>query len=197
MTRRRISLALAVLGVVLLTVGTGGFSSVDADRNVRIAVANDEHALLGVDERTPEPGNGRHRDPVVLFVVENQASSSQLDVTVLDVESAHVDDARGEGRPAKVPSVVARAGDTATEQEIVAKRIVCAANRANETRVTVRFRASTDGFSVQLERDVRISCSGNPDSAGDDADATNRTDTESSSPTATESSNRVDTQTGS
>lgn len=189
MTRRRISLALAVLGVVLLTVGTGGFSSVDADRNVRIAVADDERALLGVNERTPELDNGRQRDPVVLFVVENQASSSQLDVTVLDVESEHVDDTRGEGRPAKVPSVVARSGDTATEQEIVAKQVVCAADRANETRVTVRFRASTDEFSVRLERDVRVSCSGDPSGAGDDADATNRTDTESG--------NRGDTRTGS
>jgi hypothetical protein len=51
--------ALLLVGVAVLavTVGTGGYTTTSAERGVNVAVADDEHAMIGV-EQTVATGNG-------------------------------------------------------------------------------------------------------------------------------------------
>jgi len=59
MSRRRTFLLVVALVTTLgLTLGTGGFSSVSADRGIDIAVTDDEQAFLAFSQNTTDTTNG-------------------------------------------------------------------------------------------------------------------------------------------
>lgn len=73
----------AVLGILFLVAGTGGFSAMTADRGVDVSVVDDEHAYVGIetvgDELSAE-------DRIHLLTITNQFATvmDELDVTVAD-----------------------------------------------------------------------------------------------------------------
>lgn len=164
MTRRGVSLALALLGVVLLTVGTGGFSSVDTDRSVRIGVADDENGFVGVEQGNQSLSNGVHED-VALLTLRNQFNGNALEVS--NVELAESDDSR----PPRIRNVSVASDADGSTKTIVAD-VTCASNTNNTEVVTVSVDLSgtDDEFSVQLARDVRIICTG--DAPGEQSNRT-------------------------
>ena len=75
----RLSVAFAVLGILLLVAGSAGFSAMSAERGVNVSVVDDEHAYVGIetvgDERTED-------DRVHLLTVTNQFATGMDDVRV-------------------------------------------------------------------------------------------------------------------
>lgn len=156
MTRPRFSLALALLAVVVLTASTGGFSSVDADRSLEVAVVDDDHALLEIDRGNRSLANGVHRK-VRLLTLRNQFGDGPLAVPTVRVVGS------GESQPPRVGNASVTSDDGGTVKAIVAD-VTCANNSNNAEVFTVRVRASAnDGdVSVRLSRRVRVTCTGDP-----------------------------------
>lgn len=166
MTRRRVSLALALLAVALLAVGTGGFGSSEVDRGLDVAVVDDESALLGVevgenDADEVRLDNGDNRD-VTLVALENQAGDSALRVANLRVSPRDADRNLTSGRPPHVRNVSVKAGAAPTEKRIVAETVVCGNNRENRMGIDVDLTAYADGVAVELTRTVWVECTGDP-----------------------------------
>ncbi|WP_137284855.1 hypothetical protein [Halorussus salinisoli] len=156
MTPRRVSLALALLGVVVLTVSTGGFSSADTQRGFQVTVADDDDALLEVDRENESLPNGDHRN-VRLLTLRNRFGDGPLVVSSVSVVGSD------ESQPPRVRNLSVASEDGGATKAIVAD--VTCANNVNNTEVfTVRINASAnDGdVSVRLSRDVRITCTGDP-----------------------------------
>lgn len=81
----RVAVILAVLGAVALVVPTGGFSSVNADRSVNVAVVPDSEAYLGIDVDLAESDGGQYGRTAISFVafcVEGPSDGS-AEVTTL------------------------------------------------------------------------------------------------------------------
>ena len=75
--RKRSSLVLIALAVVLGTAGTGAFSSAETDRSVSVAVVDDDEAYVGYD---PIEVNATNNETVALVTVTNRFQTP-LDVT--------------------------------------------------------------------------------------------------------------------
>lgn len=153
---RRVAIALALLGVAALVTSTAGFSSTIADRDVRVAVADDDDALVGVDQQNRSLRNGVHENETLL-VLRNQFDDGPLAVS--NIRVAESDDPR----PPKVENVSVASGGGTSTKEIVAD-IKCANNTNNAEVFTVSAIVSAnDGeVSVHLSRDVQIACTGKP-----------------------------------
>jgi len=158
---RRVSLALALVGVALLAAGTGGFSATTADRGVNVAVVDDENALLGVDDESVVLDNGNN-SRVSLLTLENQADASPLTVTDLTVETAPGERNLTAGPPPKISGVSVDSESPSTKRPIVADKIVCANSTRNEKTLLIGLTAASDDFTVELTREVNVVCSGDP-----------------------------------
>lgn len=55
--RRELLLVVAVVTALAVTLGTGGVSSISADRGVDVAVAEDDHAYLGFEQNATQVKN--------------------------------------------------------------------------------------------------------------------------------------------
>lgn len=186
MSRQRLALAAAVVLFGTLAVGAGAFTSVDADRGVRVAVADDDSALLGV-QALPADASGTDRDglvsspaadpggeapvtpgPEVGGASENDESVFQLEnrfgdtLTVDDVTVVAVDgDVDPDHLRATVTDPSVGIGETTTIQLSCTDETAMA---PGGTDVTVRVGASVAGdTSVTAERAtegdrVRIVC---------------------------------------
>jgi hypothetical protein len=79
--RKRVSLVLIALAVVLGTAGSGAFSSAETDRSVSVAVVDDDEAYVGYDPVTVNATDG---DTVALVTVTNRFQAP-LDVTEVSI----------------------------------------------------------------------------------------------------------------
>ncbi|WP_259535234.1 hypothetical protein [Halalkaliarchaeum sp. AArc-CO] len=79
----RVSVAFAVLGILFLVAGTGGFSAMTADRGVDVSVVPDDEAYVGIETVGDELSE---EDRIHLLTITNQFASGmdELDVTVAD-----------------------------------------------------------------------------------------------------------------
>ncbi|MFC7131934.1 MULTISPECIES: hypothetical protein [Salinibaculum] len=88
MSTRRVALLTAAVLALALAVGSGGFSTTNAQRSVSVAVVDDADAYLAVEHAagdgtlTVGPGRGRLTDGLWLLDVGNQFSGTPLSVTV-------------------------------------------------------------------------------------------------------------------
>lgn len=96
-TRRKIVFGVLVVAIALLATGTGGFSSIEAERGVDVAVAEDEHALLGIEVAETEGTVGNSFTLLKLFNNFDQDISVESveadDKAPIDVQSATVNGA--------------------------------------------------------------------------------------------------------
>jgi hypothetical protein len=134
--------ALLVLSVSLL-VGSGGFSAVSADRGIGAAVAADERAYLGIQDRTPAEGTVAGEPITLLEVTDNFPEDVDLDSVQLTDAEAPI--ALRSGSVELDPS-----GDvTAT----------CTAPTDGTETVSIRLRASGAGVETTLARQIAVDCS--------------------------------------
>jgi hypothetical protein len=150
--RSLIALAAALLALTLVS-GTGGFSSVAADRSVDVAVANDDEALVGIEKSHIDRCGANQ----VALTVTNRLGSDlhTVEATVLaassDVRATVMDTPEGLG-----------VGDNG---EITVR--VNPATPANEDAgngdavdgtVDIRLTVKGDGTRVTLTRSVPVEC---------------------------------------
>lgn len=169
MARRTLRLALLVVLVVGISVGTTGFSAVGADRTVSVSVVDDDEAYVGV-VACEKSGTASGSDPVRLWVENRNAGS-------ITVESVTSDDAVRRSGNAVGEEV--RVGDR-DRFELVFERDVS----------TVTVAVAGDGLDVTVTRDVtpKANC---PYSTG----TQNATETETTATTSTPTQTSTTTQT--
>lgn len=105
MKYRQLGLIVAVLAALSMTLtGTAGFTGVEADRGVQVAVVDDDTAYLGVEQA---PSNTTDGTADLNVTVTNRfPTGTELAVTVeTGNHSAAVDIASGESRTVSVTSV--------------------------------------------------------------------------------------------
>lgn len=158
MNRLRTLGIVAIAALVLLTTGTGGVSTISAERSVELAVADEGEAYVGVEVVDPVFDPGQPEDATVLTL------TNRLDQPLTDVEVT----VRGDE---KTPPVL-QGYDTPErlgvgEQATVTATVNCDASPGRDTETwTVGVSAAGDGVSVETTRTVTVTCTGgavNPD----------------------------------
>jgi hypothetical protein len=133
--RRWVFGVLVLVAATALLAGTGGYTTMAADRGLNVQVSDDAGALVGVEDQSPVKGvvGG---DPVEALALTNNLDQS------LSVNASVPDDA---------PVTVADSnfGDGVTLQ--------CTAE-SDEQSVPVTITASGDGVNVELTRSVDVTC---------------------------------------
>ena len=150
----RIPFLVAVsLVCVVLVAGAGGFSTVDAQRDIAVTVADDENAYLGVETHAPELRNGNHRD-VPLVTLTNHVLAGTMMVTV-DVPASN-------GPPPVVEGLDGESLSIAIgESKNVTTDVSCGPAGAEEVTIDITA-TSRDGTKIELRRTVTITCTGGP-----------------------------------
>lgn len=85
---RRLAFVLAATAVVLLVMGTGGFSAVTAERGVDARVVSDDRAYLGIEKENPE--GIVYGEPVTILELTDRFADD-VALTELDVQSPVVE----------------------------------------------------------------------------------------------------------
>lgn len=130
---RRGWLVLGAAAVVLATTaGTGAFSAVNAERGIQVTVVDDDDAYLGV----AITANGTENNTTAMVRVTNQFP----DGTTLTTVTATSDDETVSLTPG------ARTLDTGDASTETLSSVTCGD--------TITIRASGDGISVELEREI-------------------------------------------
>ena len=141
MNHRRVILSLFVIAAVIT--GTAGYSSIQAERSVDVAVANEGDAFLAVEGQSPSIQNGTSEDA---FEVTNQLGQP-VDLTV------QVLTAGGDVELGSVPEETID-GDGATA-DIDAR---CTGTQDGTLEITVRAESSDGDVMVQVDRSTMVTC---------------------------------------
>lgn len=156
MVRRRslVVLAAALLALTLVS-GTGGFSSVAAERSVNVAVADDDRALVGIEaERVDRCGGNQ-----VALTVSNRVGTDlhTVEATVLDGRS----DLRATVTDTPSGLGVGESGAIMIQVTPATPASGDAGNRdAVDGTITVQLMVVGDGVRVTLTRSVPVECPG-------------------------------------
>ncbi|MUV90259.1 hypothetical protein GJ629_10440 [Halapricum sp. CBA1109] len=142
MNRNLLYGAVLVLAVSLL-VGSGGFSAVSADRGVGAAVAADERAYLGIQDRTPAEGTVAGEPITLLEVTDNFPAD-------VDLDSVRLTDAQA--------PIALRSGSLELDPSGDVTATCTAPTDGTET-VSIRLRASGAGVEMALNRQIAVDCS--------------------------------------
>ena len=141
MNHRRVILSLFVIAAVIT--GTAGYSSIQAERSVDVAVANEGDAFLAVEGQSPSIQNGTSEDA---FEVANQLGQP-VDLTV-QVLTAGGDVELGSVSKETID------GDGATA-DIDAR---CTGTDGGTLEITVRAESSDGDVMVQVDRSTMVTC---------------------------------------
>lgn len=147
---RHVALALSVVVVIAFTVGTGGFSSMTADRGVSIAVADDENAYLGIETDEPDAvranalANEDGRETTLLTLTNRFSSAVTIDARVPDA---------GDGLAiTDIETLTLSGGDSGT----MAATVTC--DTPVDREVTVEINASGTGIEVKTDEQIAVDC---------------------------------------
>ena len=138
----RLAIAFGALAVVLVAVGTGGYSSATADRAVSIDVADDAEAFLGLErDVVTDTGNSTE---ISLTVTNRLSTEIRVDIdhrstdgSAVAVDPAGFDLEPGETRDVRV-------------------EIDCTSTDADDVELSIR--AVGDRVEIELERAVDARC---------------------------------------
>lgn len=144
-TLTRLSVAFAVLGVLLLVFGTAGFSAMSADRGVDVSVVDDDDAYVGIETVGDDVYDG---DRITLLTVTNQFAT---DVEGLDVEVVDGSDAIGDEtvKPEATSLGVGQRTDVTAECTM----------EDREGSVELEITGEAGGASFDIVREVEVDCS--------------------------------------
>lgn len=178
MNRRRPAAALALVVSLLLVTSSGGFTTAASERNVQITSGTDDSALLTVESAAPELPNGNHRDVTVLTIT-NRFPAAIVDVDASVRSGGHPSPPRITGHGLQPPPTPIGIGESVD----VTASVTCGANPPEADRFTIRVAAATaGGSSVELERNVTITCTGEPNRGESGRDRSNPDGTARSNP---------------
>lgn len=175
--RTLLSVSLAAIGFALLMFGTGGFSAMEADRNVHVSVVESENAYLAIEPLDPDGLSPNNSEQEGLFKITNNLGS-ELEITaVRPVEETHT------GPPPKLKRFEQH-GEWPTslgptESGVISGVPVCKGLNETESR-TFKFEitatSTTATISISVTESVTITCDGTPGESGDTPGQNNVTD---------------------
>lgn len=144
MNHRRAILALFALAALIA--GTAGYTTIQAERSVDVAVADEGEAFLAVEGQAPTVENG---SAGTAFVVTNQLGR-QVDLTVRE---SYADGSVGLG-------AVADGGrettiDDGNSTDVTAR---CTGTADGTLEVTVRAESDDGEISVRIVRSTEVDC---------------------------------------
>ncbi|MEF8780376.1 MAG: hypothetical protein V5A46_06835 [Haloferacaceae archaeon] len=143
-TLTRLSVAFALLGLLLLTFGTAGFSAVSADRGVDVSVVDDSEAYVGIETVGDEAYGD---DRVKLLTVTNQFAS---DMEPLQVSVVDGSDAIEENSVKLEDGSVGVGEDTNVTAECTMQR--------EEGSVDLEITGEAGGASFDITRTIDVDC---------------------------------------
>jgi hypothetical protein len=149
MKRRNLILLLGGASSGAMSVGTGAFSSVEAERGVAVNVVEDDEAYLGLDVENRIATVGRAAE--VVEITNSFTDTLSLDVTVEHTNDVVDEIVVGDEDPGDEFSVELDPG----ESEWIS--IIC--GRLEEAEFKLRFDGNTEGATVEKTRRFRgIDC---------------------------------------
>ena len=165
MTRlRRASFALVVLAAVLAT-GTGAFSTVGAERTFEVGVAEQDEALLGVENEETVSieygvnqqgdkggGAGRVSREVELLTITNHHTDT------LHVRVTTNDATRGQPPTFLDESVYVGSLQRGTDVAVRGDVVCAGASDEDELPVTITAETSDGAFNVTTTEEIRVEC---------------------------------------
>ncbi|WP_424003630.1 hypothetical protein ACOZ4I_04965 [Haloarcula salina] len=145
----QVTLALAALSAsTALVAQTGAYSAVSAEREVRVAVVDDEEALVGIQTR-PVAVERNSSANVTLATVSNRFDSP-IEIGTTATEAAA-------DRRLTLTSVAAPDSLGSGERASILATVSCA-NATTATAITVTVTATGAGTSVELRRKLDAQC---------------------------------------
>jgi hypothetical protein len=171
MKRRNLILLLGGASSGAMSVGTGAFSSMEAERGVEVNVVSDDEAFVGYDN----PSNGQNSvsvsdgDSLELVVVKNRFSGD-AQISIVDVDVTVEPE---EGDSPQIENVEFSKGEFGVgESESIAGTVVCDDDEGSaEVEVTVRLAGggvSAELFGDTATRRFEIECDPVPTVTGVD-----------------------------
>lgn len=157
---RNVSLLLIVLGVGWLTVSTGAFSDINADRTSDVGVANDQSALVGLDIERPVKASG---GSTLTTVTNNAEETMEVSISLTEDTDPGVSIPGGQQTETIAPGASTDFTVNvvpAQQPEAIEFKLVATGNRG-------------DGISVSLTRSTTVEeidigpCAGSRHSFGD------------------------------
>jgi micrococcal nuclease len=167
----RASLALALFAIVAFTIGTSGYSSMEAERGVHIDAVRDENANIGIMDES-ENVHATKTDETVLLILTNQFGT-ELTITAQATEASRYLTVSIVNTPYKL--------DRGTSVPVTAT--VNCSEPVNGVPVVVHITASSSNLRATMNRTVQVSCTPKQDtvSTSDNAVAANTSEGSSSS----------------
>lgn len=144
MNHRRAILALFALAALIA--GTAGYTTIQAERSVDVAVADEGEAFLAVEGQAPTVENG---SAGTAFVVTNQLGR-QVDLTIRE---SYADGSVGLGAVADGGRET-RIGD-GNSTDVTAR---CTGTTDGTLEVTVRAESDDGEISVRIVRSTEVDC---------------------------------------
>ena len=144
MNHRRAILALFALAALIA--GTAGYTTIQAERSVDVAVADEGEAFLAVEGQAPTVENG---SAGTAFVVTNQLGR-QVDLTIRE---SYADGSVGLGAVADGGRET-RIGD-GNSKDVTAR---CTGTTDGTLEVTVRAESDDGEISVRIVRSTEVDC---------------------------------------
>lgn len=144
MNHRRAILALFALAALIA--GTAGYTTIQAERSVDVAVADEGEAFLAVEGQAPTVENG---SAGTAFVVTNQLGR-QVDLTIRE---SYADGSVGLGAVADGGRET-RIGD-GSPKNVTAR---CTGTTDGTLEVTVRAESDDGEISVRIVRSTEVDC---------------------------------------
>ena len=147
MNHRRAILALFALAALIA--GTAGYTTIQAERSVDVAVADEGEAFLAVERLSPQMHNGSSK---AAFEVTNQLGR-QVDLTVRESAadgSVELGSVAGGGRETAI--------DDGGSKEVSAR---CTGTTGGTLEITVRAESDDGEVSVRIVRSTEVGCESN------------------------------------
>ncbi|MFC6753377.1 hypothetical protein [Halorubrum tibetense] len=152
MKRRHLILTLGGASAGAMTIGSGAFSSAQAERGVSVSVVDDDHALVGYDSPSDEADGKAVTDGerVDLVTVENRFA----DGAELSIEDVTLEVIPDDGEYPKVTEVTYDDGTFGSgDSETIEGTIECAGSGERAT-VELTVRVAGEGVSAELFGDT-------------------------------------------
>ena len=150
--QRRLGLVVAAVGVLILASATYGFGAITADRMVDIGTADDQNALLGIEDMTSDQtvvDGIDANDPTPILELTNTFESN------LDSVSVTVESVEG-GVDAENLSLVAPTSLGTGTENAETVGLYCAGENGAAGTVDVTFDISGTGEGVSVETDQTV-----------------------------------------
>lgn len=172
---RLVAISITLAGALVLASTTAGFGFVATERTVNVAVAADQHAVLGLTDRSATGEITGPGDTATVYEVTDNGAGFRADTLDVRIASVEHRDGSRDGNPPLSASV---RGTGAYEAEVACTGSSPSLN--GEYRVTLRFETTgTVGVDATRTTDayVPISCT-NDDVTVGDGESSDSIDTE-------------------